>query len=252
MSILFDDAASQSLYRTSAVVNALPITMACWFRSDDDTIRQGLVSLYVDANNYYVLEARGDVAGDKIYALVNDTGGAVSASMGPFGANTWNHGCAVFASTTNRQVYLDGVAGALSTTLKTPNTPTNTGIGRIVTTPYVSGRIAEVAIWNVALSENEIMMLAKGIAPLRIRGQNLKGYWPLYTSDRLIDYSGNQNTMIAVNSPVTAEPPPVRTAFGFGYEWRGAISPRLYITRAGYLGDLKLGHSILGNRGLSK
>lgn len=44
---------------------------------------------------------------------------------------------------------------------------------------YFDGDIAEAAIWNVALSDAEIAMLAKGLSPLRVRPASLVSYVPM-------------------------------------------------------------------------
>lgn len=41
------------------------------------------------------------------------------------------------------------------------------------------GKIAEIGIWNVALTDAEIASLAKGFSPALVRPQSLQGYWPL-------------------------------------------------------------------------
>ena len=44
---------------------------------------------------------------------------------------------------------------------------------------YFDGSIAEAAIWNAALTDDEILSLAKGFTPDQIRPQNLVFYAPL-------------------------------------------------------------------------
>ena len=45
MARLFDDAAPQYISASSAVLSGVPITMACWFNSDDAAAVQTLISL---------------------------------------------------------------------------------------------------------------------------------------------------------------------------------------------------------------
>ena len=45
--------------------------------------------------------------------------------------------------------------------------------------PTTDGGIAEVAIWNIQLTTNQISALAAGFSPLLIRPDKLVGYWPL-------------------------------------------------------------------------
>ena len=60
-------------------------------------------------------------------------------------------------------------------------------------TRYLQGRIAEAAVWNVALTANEIAALASGVTPPNAHGgTSLVGYWPLYGVDAPEpDLSGN-------------------------------------------------------------
>ena len=44
----------------------------------------------------------------------------------------------------------------------------------------MNGRLAEIAIWNAALTDDEVLSLSKGVSPLRVDPQNLVAYWPLY------------------------------------------------------------------------
>ena len=225
MSILFDDAQNEYLQRSGTFISGMPFTMACWFKSNDDTLRQGLMSLYLSASHYYLLEIRGNEAGDKVYLTIVDAGGGSAAfTTTGYTANQWHHACAVFTSTTNRAVYIDGGSKATSSVTRNPDTPNTLGIGRIITTNYMSGQIGEAAIWSVALADWEVALLAQGFTPMRIQSQNLKGYWPLFSLDHLSDYAGNQNPFTAYNTPANADQPPVRTAFGFDYEWRGAYT----------------------------
>jgi hypothetical protein len=46
-------------------------------------------------------------------------------------------------------------------------------------TDFMSGDIAEAAMWDVALGDDEVLMLGVGFSPLCIRPQSLVAYWPL-------------------------------------------------------------------------
>jgi hypothetical protein len=64
----------------------------------------------------------------------------------------------------------------------------------------MEGRIAEAAIWNVALSADDAASLAAGASPLTIRRDALVGYWPLRDADGDIS-AVNAYTMTPTNSP---------------------------------------------------
>lgn len=69
---------------------------------------------------------------------------------------------------------------------------------------FFDGRIAEVGIWNAALTAAEIASLAKGMTCDKVRPQNLVFYAPLVRD--LIDQKGgltitNNNGATVANHP---------------------------------------------------
>ena len=189
MARLFDDASSQYLEHAAAALAGVPITMACWFQSDDATVSQGLMSIGradVD-DNFFELQAAGTVAGDPIRAHTESTSGAgVADTSSGYSVDTWHHACAVFAAVDDRRAYIDGGSKGTGATSVTPASLAITDVGRAarsVNNRYTSGRIAEAAVWNVALDDSEVAALAKGFSPLLIRPQSLVAYWPLFGND---------------------------------------------------------------------
>jgi len=183
----FDSASSQKLSIDSAVVTGAPFTLACWFRADNTNSDQGLISLAdKDVNNQFfflrldgitpVLTARAGSGGT--------TGTAQTSTQAS--ANTWHHGVAVFSAANDRAVYLDGAGKGTNTTSVTPTGIDQTAVGvltRLTPVSFMLGRIAEAAIWNVALSDDDVASLSKGFSPLLIRPQSLAAYWPLFGND---------------------------------------------------------------------
>jgi hypothetical protein len=169
----------------SAVVTTAPVTLAGWFNSDSATANQTIVSITNAAGQErFVLQAAGAVTGDPVRA--STVAGNISSfadSATGYSANTWHHAAGVFASSTSRIAYIDGVAGTTETTSRTPGTMNATRIGVTVgggsRTGYMNGRLAEIAIWNVALNADEIAALAKGYRPSLIRPASLRLYVPL-------------------------------------------------------------------------
>jgi hypothetical protein len=100
---------------------------------------------------------------------------------------TWNHGCAVFASTTSRTVYLNGTAATTDTTAiaEGANTLLTIGTRYAASTKidWFPGSIGEVGYWNVALTQDEITALSKGVSPRFIRPQSLIDHIPLIGRD---------------------------------------------------------------------
>jgi hypothetical protein len=83
-------------------------------------------------------------------------------------------------------------------------------MGDTGTRPGVNGFQAETAIWDVALTDAELVALSKGLNPMMLRPGNLRGYWPLWGSDSPErDYSGRGNTGTLANSPGNGRHAPV-------------------------------------------
>jgi hypothetical protein len=70
----------------------------------------------------------------------------------------------------------------------------------------MSGSIAEAAIWNVALTDAKVAILAAGFSPLFVDPQSLVAYWPL-VRDTDDDVVGGYD-MTAYNTPTVASHPP--------------------------------------------
>jgi hypothetical protein len=163
----------------------VPITMACWFITSNVTNNQGLLNICDNAtgNQGIRLNAQGAVAGDPIRILSVGTATAAVDTTTGFSANTWTHACGVFSSTTSRTVYINGGSSATNTT-----SSSGTGENRLFQgvvrgasafTNYFTGSLAEVGVWNAALTADEVLSLAKGMSPSLIRPQSLTIYAPL-------------------------------------------------------------------------
>lgn len=127
---------------------------------------------------------------DRCVIGVNSAGQANAFSVasgatdpGFLAPNVWTHIAGVYASSSSRVAWVNGVAKATNTTAVTI-----TGIDRVLIGArvnasavglYMDGDLAEVAVWNVALTQAEIASLAAGFKPSRIRPQSLVFYAPL-------------------------------------------------------------------------
>jgi hypothetical protein len=185
MALLFDNSNTEYMIVLSAIRTSTPLSMACWFKSDDLTAGQSLMSI---ANNnsdvhYHALSIRGDAVGDRLRAATRSNIGYVYAqSAVPYSADTWHHACGVWASSSDRRVYLDGGNKGTNNSYRTPTGLNRTAVGVLCRQNkflYMSGHIAEAAIWSVALTDGEAAILAAGYSPLFVRPQSLVVYWPM-------------------------------------------------------------------------
>ena len=203
----FTAASSQSLEVASSPVSGPPFTLAAWARPTGT------------GSSTYV--AVGELGGTHRYLLqqgfggTNNVGASVTTPALAFGASTstgvaagtWHHAAAVFTSNVSRTAYINGGNSATNTSSLTLNTPTSVVIGARYNTTlgfYFGGDIAEVGIWNAALTADEIASLAKGMSCDKVRPQSLVFYAPLVRD--LIDQKGgriitNNNGATVANHP---------------------------------------------------
>src|SRR3990167_3100989 len=220
MARAFAAASSQYLQIDTGILTAYPLTMACWFKANNTTANFSLMWLGDKdvSNSWHALEA--NAGGDVVIGQSRFGGGPVEAlTTTNYTANTWHHACAVFISSTDRAAFLDGGGKGTNATDVTPTGIDRFAIGRFAdTTPdkYMDGLIAECAIWDVALTDQEVANLALGNVPAYlIRPSNLKGYWPLGMGSPEPDLSGAYNALSLVNTPTIADHAPIKPLIGW-------------------------------------
>ena len=187
MARYFDVASSEYLSVTglSAPWIGHPLSMACWFNPDNITAQHILMSVGYNADNdYWALTATGNVAGDPVRAYTTLAGNAVSASTTTgFSASAWQHACGVWSGITSRAAYLNGGSKGTETSSRDPGSQTDQiNIGHTVSassTSYLTGSIAEAAIWNIALSDAEVALLAKPVSPFMVHPESIVFYLPM-------------------------------------------------------------------------
>lgn len=224
------DGTTQYASVSTPVLTAYPVTMAAWFRSDvassirtiiaitDAATAQGGIQLLLAAN----------LVGDPISANVNGINAAISTTGITVG--TWHHACGIWASATDRRAFIDGGSKGTNTNNATfPIGTDSTDVGaRLQSTiiAFFNGRIAEAAIWSVALTDDEVAQLSRGVSPLRIQSQSLVAYWPLYgNGSPEPDYGGGVNNLTLTGSPPQADHSPrTQPPFGHARAWSGAFT----------------------------
>ncbi len=218
MARLFDDANVEYLIGSNPVSNHA-FTMGCWFNVDNDAIEHELMALTdnTGASNMFLMQAAGQEGGDpvRIWAATG-TGSEGTESLTGFTTNTWHHACTIFASGTSRSAYIDG--GSKDTGIIDIGNLADIdtlGIGAGIYNGgtilgETSGSIAEAAVWNAALTDAEVSILALGYSPLFVRPQNLVFYMPL-VRDEDNDLIGGLNfTAVSGNSgPAVSKHPPI-------------------------------------------
>ncbi len=215
MARLFDDASNEYLLAsgTTLGISDYPFTMAAWFNSDT-AVKQTVIGFGdADAVAYHRLYLR-DPSDLNVWAYSRNPthGGRFAVTSTQWSTATWHHACAVFTATNNRAVFLDGGGKGTNAVQCDFDAVDQTGIGANVDSSVgdkMSGSIAEVAVWNVALTDAEVAILAAGYSPLFVRPQNLVAYWPLIRG--LTDPVGGYD-MTASGTVVSVHPRIIRPA----------------------------------------
>lgn len=145
------------------------------------------VTLGKSSNSTCISLQYGNGFGFRIWQR-SDTGAEQGAYFDSgIATNTWYHLVGVLPSVSSRTLYVNGIFR--STTTGTPGgtvVPNNYLIGAqniagTIVNPH-SGQLAEVAIWNAALTAEEAFALGSyktGYSPKNIRPTNLISYVPL-------------------------------------------------------------------------
>lgn len=231
------DGLTSRLFTTTTPVTAAPITIAGWIYIDSTTASHALACItnVTTASHYFVVRTAATTGAVQASARAGST--EATSTGGNVPVATWAHVAGVFSSTTSRVAYLNGVAATASTGSRTPGgtggiTQINIGALRSgTTTSIATGHdVAHLAVWNVALTANEINALAKAVYPPLIRGGNLRFYSALDILGSCPDLSGGRALSndgaqaLSVSSPRLLRPS-VRN-----FSWAQAGQPPVTVT----------------------
>jgi Concanavalin A-like lectin/glucanases superfamily len=205
---LFNDAASDNIEASNATVSTFPLSYAGWARSNDNTLSASQVIVSISDTNsatrFLNLSLGGTGVSNFASAAINN-GQALSTTA--WTVNTWVHVCGIHTSSSNRTVYLNG--GSVGTNTDNGTNPTAldiTVVGRLrhtSATAHMSGDIAEVGIWNVGLTAEECVSLARGVSPVQVRPHALITYLRL-----IRDVSDLLSTTVFTPTGTTVSPHP--------------------------------------------
>lgn len=175
-------------YIEGALALSYPFSVAGWFRSTSITTTQIIAcagNLTGADDDRTTLQAAGGAAGDPVRCSAVTNGGSAASvdSTTGYTANVWYHACMSCLSSTSRSVYING--GSKATTLGSrAMTGLNTftiGAQRSAGSlgNYFSGDLAELAVWDSALSDADALSLGTGFKPFRVATSSLIFYAPL-------------------------------------------------------------------------
>lgn len=211
-------AASSQYVQTSAFQNpTAPLTLACWIRPTTTSGFQRAMTWSASGTGQVAASVLLNYpsAGNVSSQVYGGMGNILPTASGTFATNTWHHVACVTESLRAR-CYLDGSAGSDGTwaTQASWSFSTYLSLGRADNTAsqYYDGRIADAAVWSVALTAAEVQAMASGLRSAdQIRPDALVAYWPLggLRPDNDRDQWGKAYDLTAVNSPTSADGPPL-------------------------------------------
>jgi hypothetical protein len=172
-------ASSQYAASTTSPITTAPAvcSLACWYKPSSIANGTALgIGDLQSTSRYFALGMDG--TGKAFF----EPTGATALSTGTLTNGAWSHIAGVQASASSRSAYLNGTAGSAQTSTVTSASETleEVTIGGLqlngTRTSFAGGEIAECAIWSVALTAAEVLMLSRGVSPLLVRAASLVFY----------------------------------------------------------------------------
>lgn len=225
-------ASSQSFSSlTTPISSGFTLTAAMWFKPASFTANSVMFCLGDSGSSSNIAEIYQ--TGSTFNAFVDGT--SANASNGVTSTTTWYHGCLRMGNGgAVVDVALGGVFGSANGIPGQSFNAIYLGAQRFSgsLSGFCDGALAEVGLWNIALSNAEVASLALGFSPLMIHPQNLVAYWPLFaraTDEE--DWVGTYKMVNSNGSTAVDHPRIIYPGSGFTYAVSGAGGP---IAFAGY------------------
>ncbi len=189
MSYLFDDN-NHRMNGTFTDDYAAPITLACHIKiANMLAFVQYLVTLHTDGTSIDFEALIIGAALDRYLGITFDTAGNQATINETDGTHDDNWLPIVYKSVnaTDRSIYVNTFANSNNDT----NSRDAGSLLNLITlgesssaiSDFTAGLMAEIAMWDVALSEADITSYLAGNAASGINASNLIGYWPLDTDN---------------------------------------------------------------------
>jgi len=173
---------------------SIPLTISFWV--NPATFQSYYRPVTSGSNSYRAWSFYFNTGSPNIAFEFLNQSGMWSINGGPLSVGQWSYVTAVVTSSTQK-LYINGAlvsSDGISITSFNPNALSWFGIGAWGdgSGDYFYGSVANVQIYNISLSANEIQALyLEGIGGAPINLQHLIGWWPL--NGNANDYSGNGN-----------------------------------------------------------
>lgn len=160
-----------------------PLTLSCWFNRDAlvfSSFTEVLVgfSTMAGSQQSYILEITSSLNAQarQVGGVGPVTSTATSPGTAPNGS--WNFAAATFVNTGLRRVNLNGVS-TTDNAVTFFGTSTFGEVGALNGGLEFNGAVSNVAVWNVALSVEQVNQMAAGFSPFQVAAQNLLAFFPM-------------------------------------------------------------------------
>ena len=178
-------------YFRSTTLPTFPYTIAGWFYLPASMTSGAVAGVQDEGGSRDMTGVFATGAGPVVFQAYElnggGTGGSVATATSNLNSLAWNHFCGVFDGDASRTIYFNGGNSATNTTNNGANQSLYDSIilgGRnIGGSQYVDGYLAEMGVWDVALSADDIASLAKGFSCHLVRQDALLHHIPGVRSD---------------------------------------------------------------------
>lgn len=192
----------------TALLTAPPLSVSAMVAPANNSGVQTVMFIGNSGSNQANQQFKLSLSGGKGEFLTGASGWSFAQTSNTAATGQWNHLAGGAIAANSRWVKLNAGAKATDATSRTPSGINRTCIGitrHTASQEAFSGAIAEVGIWNVTLSDEELALLGAGVPPPHVRTDGLVDYFPLVR-----DFVATRSGLLTLaGSPTAADHPPV-------------------------------------------
>jgi hypothetical protein len=209
---------SDHLDNASPGLTGYPATIACWLKNKALTTDQCLVTLGTSASDQNRFSIHATTTGGCQSEAVDGSAASQATASSTIADANWHLYTGVFTNATSYAAFLDG---ANKGTQSTSRAVSAFNVTKISAKPGANGSpitsagvLAHVAVWNVALSDAEVLSLLT-TRPSAVQPTHLVGYWTLTdnASPEPDLGTGNHSLTVTGTSYVADDPYPAIALF---------------------------------------
>ena len=182
----FPNTLTNYLESASTPITAAPFTISAWLNTDTLASSDTAAGIFNGGSDFNFWELQIPATANVVFQIKDSGGSTKTASAAGMTTGVWHHVIGHEVSSSDRRV-------RRTNDFTTTNTGTNTVAATLTGSSRITvghrgiltrsngfdGKIGHLALWNIALTDNDGLSLAMGISPLRLKADNLVGYWPI-------------------------------------------------------------------------